>query len=76
MVSAESVYICILFLIGCLVIWTGLVDVVFYVRGDETISSWLRRNPSWFFFPLSASMLFVAGLILHLFVFNQPTVGH
>jgi hypothetical protein len=71
MISAESVYICVLLLLAMIVLWAGAVDVVFFLRGEQTISAWLRGHTGWFFVPLSVSMLLIAFLIMHLFVWHE-----
>ena len=46
----------------------GVMDFNFWLRNDETISEWLRGNPSWFIVPSLFMGLFLLGLALHLYV--------
>ncbi len=66
--SAESIYISALFAILAVIAWGGAVDLTLYLRSELTLSAWLRLHPLWFLVPLSATLIFLAVLTLHLFV--------
>ncbi len=66
--SAESAYIGVLFAVIALIAWAGAVDLTLALRSEMTISAWLRQHPSWFYVPLSGTLVLLAFLTLHLFV--------
>jgi hypothetical protein len=63
-------------IIGCLVVATvilggGAVDVVLHLRGLPTITTWLRSNPAWFWYPAVLLVILFLHLGLHLFAHSR-----
>jgi uncharacterized membrane protein YbhN (UPF0104 family) len=49
------------------ILTAGGIDFGLWVRGEETISQFLRANPRWFWLPIAVTVLFWIGLGIHLF---------
>jgi len=45
----------------------GLLDAFLYVRGKTTVTSFLRTEPSLFFYPLAVLQTWIAILAIHLY---------
>jgi|HubBroStandDraft_6_1064221.scaffolds.fasta_scaffold115664_1 hypothetical protein len=66
--TPRTVYLLAVSTIIAIVILTGAWDFGLWLRGDVTISAWLRCRPAMFVLPMSAALIFLAALALHLFL--------
>lgn len=68
---AQLIYKLALSMIAAAIVGAGVCDLVLYLRGEQTISAWLRLNPGWFFWAEIAAAMFLLVLWLHLFVWPE-----
>jgi hypothetical protein len=65
--EAVLVYVSALCAIASAIITGGFCDLMLFLGGEQTISSWLRLHPLWFVFPAGLMLIFIIGLTFHLF---------
>lgn len=65
---AEDIYAGTLFALCAVLLWSGAVDMYFWLNGEPTITDFLRAHPRWFLAPLVGVMVFAAALVTHLFL--------
>jgi TRAP-type C4-dicarboxylate transport system permease small subunit len=63
----ESVYVSVIFAIFAILMWTLAIDYVLYRNNEESITQWLRSHPSWAVWPIAFILMFLAGMLIHLF---------
>lgn len=60
--------------VGCIfavLLVGGVLDWWLSARGAPTVTDWLREWPARFWVPAAGMVLFLAGMVLHLFVFVE-----
>jgi hypothetical protein len=57
------------------VLLAGVDDFTLWFLGRETLSAFLRKEPLWFWIPVGITLLFLAGLALHLYTGDWELKG-